>query len=205
MSPSARKNMSRVWLRMAGTSDATKYSPLPRPITTGGPSRAATILFGSGARGPPARTRRAACLTAARTACSRLPSKYFSTRCAITSVSVSVLKTWPSRCSCSFSGGSFPRCRCGPPRCRRCNRGADGRFLRWGGRAWPSACGRCRRSHPPGRSGDVFEVAQLAGSAAHAERYRRRSRPRSGRIVAAVFEPLQAVQNDGNGAPGCAV
>ena len=39
--------MSRVWLRMAGTSEATKYSPLPRPITTGGPSRAATILLGS--------------------------------------------------------------------------------------------------------------------------------------------------------------
>ena len=39
--------MSRVWLRIAGTSDATKYSPSPRPITTGGPSRAATILFGS--------------------------------------------------------------------------------------------------------------------------------------------------------------
>ena len=39
--------MSRVWLRMAGTSEATKYSPLPRPMTTGGPSRAATILFGS--------------------------------------------------------------------------------------------------------------------------------------------------------------
>ncbi len=47
MSPSARKNMSRVWLRMAGTSEATKYSPSPRPMTTGGPERAATILFGS--------------------------------------------------------------------------------------------------------------------------------------------------------------
>ena len=39
--------MSRVWLRMAGTSEATKYSPSPRPITTGGPERAATILLGS--------------------------------------------------------------------------------------------------------------------------------------------------------------
>src|SRR5579862_9189700 len=38
MSPSARKNMSRVWLRIAGTSDATKYSPSPRPTTTGGPA-----------------------------------------------------------------------------------------------------------------------------------------------------------------------
>ena len=39
--------MSRVWLRMAGTSEATKYSLSPMPITTGGPERAATILFGS--------------------------------------------------------------------------------------------------------------------------------------------------------------
>src|ERR1017187_6703570 len=46
-SPSARKNMSRVCGRMAGTSDATKYSLSPSPITTGGPKRAATILFGS--------------------------------------------------------------------------------------------------------------------------------------------------------------
>ena len=35
---------------MAGTSEATKYSPSPRPMTTGGPLRAATILFGSAAR-----------------------------------------------------------------------------------------------------------------------------------------------------------
>ena len=47
MSPSARKNMSRVWLRMAGTSEATKYSLSPRPMTAGGPERAATILSGS--------------------------------------------------------------------------------------------------------------------------------------------------------------
>ena len=40
--------MSRVWARIAGISLATKYSPLPRPITDGGPVRAATILLGSG-------------------------------------------------------------------------------------------------------------------------------------------------------------
>ena len=39
--------MSRVWLSMAGTSEATKYSSFPSPITTGGPERAATILWGS--------------------------------------------------------------------------------------------------------------------------------------------------------------
>jgi len=36
-----------VWARIAGMSLATKYSPCPRPITEGGPVRAATILFGS--------------------------------------------------------------------------------------------------------------------------------------------------------------
>ena len=31
----------------AGTSEATKYSSLPKPMTAGGPLRAATILLGS--------------------------------------------------------------------------------------------------------------------------------------------------------------
>ena len=39
--------MLRVWCRMPGTSEATKYSPSPTPMTTGGPERAATILSGS--------------------------------------------------------------------------------------------------------------------------------------------------------------
>jgi hypothetical protein len=84
--------MSRVWLRMAGTSEAAKYSPLPRPITTGGPSRAATILFGSWRLSTARANTPRSCLTAQRTALSRLPSKYFSTRWAMTSVSVSVRK-----------------------------------------------------------------------------------------------------------------
>ena len=66
--------MSRVWLRMAGTSEATKYSLSPKPITTGGPMRAATILPGS----RPAddgrwRRRPRSSRTALRTASSRLP------------------------------------------------------------------------------------------------------------------------------------
>ena len=67
--------MSRVWLRMAGTSDATKYSPSPRPTTTGGPERAATILFGSLLRDHAQREHAASArCTASRTASSRLPS-----------------------------------------------------------------------------------------------------------------------------------
>ena len=83
--------MSRVWLRMAGTSEATKYSLSPMPITTGGPERAATILFGSVRAITASANTPASSLTAARTASSRLPLKCASTRCAITSVSVSVL------------------------------------------------------------------------------------------------------------------
>ena len=49
ISSSPRKTTSRVWLRMAGMSEATKYSPSPRPTTIGGPLRAATILSGSSA------------------------------------------------------------------------------------------------------------------------------------------------------------
>ncbi len=152
------------------------------------------------AKSPPARRRRVSCLTAARTACSRLPSKYFSTRCAMTSVSVSVLKSWPSRCELLLrAADSFRRCRCAPPRCRRCNRGADGRSLRWAGRAWPSGCGRCRTCHRRDRLDDVFEVAQLARSAADAELIVVAIDGEPGGVITAILETLEAFQNDGNG------
>ena len=57
-SPSARKNMSRVWLRIAGTSDATKYSPSPNPTTTGGPGAPPQSCADLFARSRSARTRR---------------------------------------------------------------------------------------------------------------------------------------------------
>jgi hypothetical protein len=82
--------MSRVWPRIAGTSEATKYSLSPNPITTGGPERAATILLGSELASTARANTPVNCLTAARTADSRFPVKYFSTRCAMISVSVSV-------------------------------------------------------------------------------------------------------------------
>jgi hypothetical protein len=48
ISPSSRIRTSRVWARMAGTSDATKYSPLPSPTTTPpAPVLAATSAPGS--------------------------------------------------------------------------------------------------------------------------------------------------------------
>ena len=49
ISPSSRKTTSLVWERIAGMSEATKYSPSPTPTTSGGPLRAATITSGSSA------------------------------------------------------------------------------------------------------------------------------------------------------------
>ena len=43
----SRRMISRVRLRMAGMSDVTKFSCLPRPTTIGSPRCAATILSGS--------------------------------------------------------------------------------------------------------------------------------------------------------------
>ena len=151
MSPSARKNMSRVWLRIAGTSEATKYSPSPRPMTTGGPERAATILFGSVARDH-AQREDAGQLPSRRRA-RRLPGsrrKYFSTRCAMTSVSVSVTKVWPSFCQLLLQRQIvFDDAVVHHDDVAVCNRDADGRSPRSGGRAWPSACGRCHKRRPP--------------------------------------------------------
>ena len=47
ISPSSMKTISRVWARMAGMSEATKNSSLPRPTTMGEPSLAAIRVSGS--------------------------------------------------------------------------------------------------------------------------------------------------------------
>ncbi len=49
ISSSPRNTTSRVWLSTAGMSDATKNSRSPSPTTIGGPLRTVTILFGSSA------------------------------------------------------------------------------------------------------------------------------------------------------------
>ena len=61
-------------VRIAGTSEATKYSPSPRPITTGGPERAATILLGSELAIIPRAKTPVRSFTAFRAASSRFPS-----------------------------------------------------------------------------------------------------------------------------------
>src|SRR5216684_5543040 len=70
-SPSARKWMLRVWWRMPGTSEARKNSPSPRPMTAGGPMRAATSLLGSCAERTPMAKAPVMRLTARLTASSR--------------------------------------------------------------------------------------------------------------------------------------
>ena len=88
---------------MPGTSEATKDSPSPTPITTGGPERAAIILFGSAAERTPSANAPVSRFTARRTASSSMiglpaASASFCTcsiRCAMISVSVSVTNLWP--------------------------------------------------------------------------------------------------------------
>ena len=77
-------------------SDATKYSSLPRPTTTGGPLRTVTIVSGSSAEIRTSANRPRSCFSARRTAAaSPSPRLSFSTRCATISVSVSVTNLWP--------------------------------------------------------------------------------------------------------------
>ena len=166
MSPSARKNMSRVWLRMAGTSEATKYSPSPRPMTTGGPSRAATILFGIAAAEDGQREDAADLLH-------RAADRLFQIAVEVLLDQVGDdfgvgfgLEDVAFAAAVALSAAdSFRRCRCAPRRCRRCSRGADGRFLRWGGRGWPSGCGRCRSCHRRDRAAERLPDCEVCPEA----------------------------------------
>ena len=84
-------------------SEATKYSPSPRPTTSGGPLRTATIFSGSSAESSTSANMPRICASARRVAPSR-PRRgaavfsSCSTRWATISVSVSVTNVWPWRC-----------------------------------------------------------------------------------------------------------
>ena len=100
ISRSSRNTTSRVWLRIAGTSEATKYSPSPMPTTIGGPLRTVTSFSGSSADSSTSANSPRTRFIARSTAFSR-PSFFHSfwTRCATTSVSVSDSNLWPSATS----------------------------------------------------------------------------------------------------------
>ncbi len=83
-------------------SEDRNVSPDPKPTTAGGPLRAATILPGSREETQATAKAPSSSWTAARTASSKEPRKCFSTRWTMTSVSVSVRKTWPSPRSLSL-------------------------------------------------------------------------------------------------------
>ena len=108
-SPSSRKTTSRVQGTSATGSEATKFSPRPRPRTIGGPERAATSTPGS--RLDAMRTAYApvSFLTAARTAASRSPENAASISCAKTSVSVSLLKRCPAALSATLRSAKFSK------------------------------------------------------------------------------------------------
>ena len=79
--------------------------------------------------------------------------------------------------------------------------GAGGRSPRWGGRGWPSGCGR--RPNVAGERlrgearREVAELARGAPALEHAVRHHGDAR----RVVAAVLEPPQAVEDDRDGVP----
>jgi len=93
--------------------------------------------------------------------------------------------------SSRFRSNSFRRCRCGPRRCG----GAVAmgwRSLRWGGREWPSGCGRCECAIERVLGENLFKVVQLARSAANVERGAGwTAHGDACRVVAAVFKAPQ--------------
>ena len=197
ISSSPRNTTSRVWLRIAGMSDATKNSPSPRPTTIGGPLRTVTIFSGSSAEISTSANRPRISSSARRTAFSR-PSSFISrsTRCATISVSVSVTNLWPCALQLllqievvlddavvdddDLAGAVAVRMGVllGRPAVRRPARVADAVV----------AGDRIERD-------DVLEVRQLAGAAAQVDRavaHHRHAR----RVVAAIFEPPQPLDQD---------
>ena len=180
--------------RIAGTSEATKYSSSPRPITTGGPERAATILFGSSARDHGQREDAGAILSGS---CAR-PLRGSRRPADILFDQVrddfgvglgDELVAFALRAAASASGSSR-RCRCARRRFRRCSRDADARFLPWGGRAWPSGCGRCRRCRRRRfRRMTSSRLRSFAGGAANLELAVVADDRDTGRVIAAIFQP----------------
>ena len=183
-------------------SEATKYSPSPRPTTSGGPLRTATIFSGSSA--DITTQREQAAQPRAAPAAPRFEQ--------------AVVGAARGR-----RGARRPRCRsrygtCGPRACSSllqlevvlddavvddddaaaADRDAGARSPRWAGRAWPSACGRCRRRRRAARRADALR------GCASLPALRRTSMPPSrddgdaGRVVAAILEPPEPVEEDGD-------
>ena len=96
--------MDRVYGSMAGISDATNPSSSMLPTTSGRTFTDRDELFRIvGAENGESVETLQFLQRLARTASSRFPLKFFSIRCAITSVSVSVVNLWPSAMRLRFS------------------------------------------------------------------------------------------------------
>ncbi len=104
---SSRTTISRVCSRKAGMSEARKFSPSPRPTTSGLCRRAPTITSGSATRITTRARAPSASLITRRTASARSRSAISSIMCATTSVSVSEAKVWPRASKPDFSAAQF--------------------------------------------------------------------------------------------------
>ena len=77
------------------------------------------------------------------------------------------------------------------------SRRAGGRWARSRRRAWPSACGRCRRCPSGPRRATAFSISATRPDAAHAPDAAVQDGD-ARRVVAAVLEALQALGEDGD-------
>jgi len=64
---------------------------------------------------------------------------------------------------------------------------------------WPSACGRCAVTVDGIQADGFFQVAQFPAGATHGQNAVGED-GQAGGIVAAIFEPAQTVEDDGDGA-----
>ena len=195
---------SRVCPMNAATSEPRKFSPSPSPTTSGELRRAAdddagrVRVHGEQGEGAvePARDARAS------RRAGRPRSAYAAaSRCAATSVSVSLVNSTPVAEQLALQRGEVLDDAVVDQRepCRR-RRGAGGRSRRSGRRGWPSGCARSPwspaaaarpRGRPPGRPSlpACLAMTRPAGGL----------QGDAGRVVPAVLQPPQALHHDVEG------
>jgi len=93
---------------------------------------------------------------------------------------------------------NFPQCRYGRRRSGRCNPGGDAHSLRLDVHAWPSACGRCRTRRRWGLPDYFLKIVKFSRCAPDFHFAVRADNGDSCGIIAAIFQPPQAVEDERN-------
>ena len=202
---SASANTVRVCPISAGMSDASSAMPSSSPSTRGVERRAATMTSGSSAEITPIekapRTRRSMKWTAASSVTPGPAASSASMRCAITSVSVSDVRTWPAAFSSARSAAWFSMMplwmMATRPVQSRCGCAFDSSGWPWvAQRVWPMAAawpwGANGSARPAGPPRSCRRPPGLA-------KWRRPPPWRRRPVVAAVFELVQHAKQQGDG------